>query len=1131
MKSFWLSLSVIILLVPAVFNGHAQKPSKNRVLEIIPEVEEASVRVSNMRISKTTGTPLALYRLDYPVTAGTPEAMAAEYLRANAGLLKIEQNLSDIKLSSMRETPGGHHVRFQQYLYGYPVYQGGIVVNLNRQNQVVMVMNGYKPQAQLKETKPRITLDDARQIAGEYLKIHGRINFEDQWTIVFHYNGMTQLVHQITIVPAEYVMGEWEILVDAISGKIIRVQDKACYDQPRELTSTNGFGRVFDPDPLTRARAIYQAGGQFGDNNDADTDSLVAQIVWRDLLDIEYYNNLYHLEGPYAHIQDFEAPFKGLFNRPDSIWDFTRSPDAFEAANVYYHIDKSMRYINDSLGFSLMPYQYSGGVRVDPHGLNGDDNSHYISSTGQVAWGEGGVDDSEDPDVILHELGHGIHDWITNGGLSQVTGLSEGCSDYWAASYNRSTGFWIPTDPQYFWVFQWDGHNEFWSGRVTNYSATYPNGLVGQIHTDGQIWASTLMQIWDDIGRKATDENFLEALSMLNSSSNQEDAAQAFIQADINLHGGANLVAIEYWFTQRGYNVNVPLVGPAPPTNATAYSDYQTPASIQLDWDDPQTLANGNPLLPGEFHINIERDGVPIDSVSSGTELYIDTGLNDGQEYDYLIYAKLDTIPVISQVVELSWIAGGSPIPNPPEQLSISNHGTEIFFSWHNPSSNVDGTPMDDFAGINLYQDSLLVASLTRTGADTGRLDSLYYSNVTPGFHSWYMTSFDNEFSMNESDPTVTVITPLNAPVGDLFSVLGSPDPTLWYNNNTDINERALNTPSTPYALNLNGKPDGDDFIELYPIDIASFSGAGLVFSYHYQPQGQGNSPEPEDSLLIYFRNSIDEWILVKGYPGSTLLPFQQEIIDLQSTFSGNGTFFHDQFQLRIKSLGSPSAFTPNDDWFIDNIFLGVPSALITASSDSLQFDTTQVDSSRMLELLLNNTGMENLVISDMILTNSDFSVTPNQFSLNPGEQQMLQVTFTPSQAGIRSGWMQIMSNDPVRDTLNIFVSGFGEALTGIDNLSGLPKTFQVQQNYPNPFNPTTTIYYELPRHSKVRLIIYNLLGQKVRTLIDSNIEAGRHQVNWDGLNDSGFRVASGIYVYRFEATDYSKVMKMILMK
>ncbi len=698
----------------------AQKPGPHTHLEIIPDEQEAYIQGLDMRISKETGAPLALYRVNFQVQPDTPENMARQYLKENADRLKIKKDLSDLQLSSLRETPGGYHVRFQQFIEGYPVYEGNLVVNLNRQHQVTFVMNGYKPLARLDLHTPAISLSQADGIARNYLQMRGKLNFEKQETVVYYRKGTTRLVHKITLVPAEYLIGDWEILVDAMSGEIVRVQDRAVY------SPTTGRGRVFDPDPLTRARAFYQAGGQFGDNNDNDTDSLVAQIVWRDLLEIEFYNNQYHLEGPYAYIRDFEQPYKGLFIRSDSVWNFTRSPDAFEAVNVYYHIDKSMRYINDTLHFNLMPYQYTTGVQVDPHGLNGDDNSHYIPSTGQIAWGEGGVDDAEDLDVLLHELGHGIHDWITNGNLSQVTGLSEGCGDYWASSYNRSRGFWLPSHPQYHWVFHWDGHNEFWAGRITNYTATYPAGLTGQIHTDGQIWSSTLMQIWNDIGRRACDENFLEALSMLSSSSNQQDAAQAFVEADVALHGGANLVPIEYWFTQRGYQVTIPLIGPAAPASFSAYSDYQTPTSIHLTWEDPRYLANGDTLLPSDFHLCLFRDGALIDTLPGGLENYLDSGLNDGQLYHYTIYAKLNSNGMQSPPLHTSWIAGGSPIPEPPQNVAIANLTHQIKFTWHNPRTNIDGTPLDDLAGIYLYRNDNLYATFARSSSDTARLDSAF---------------------------------------------------------------------------------------------------------------------------------------------------------------------------------------------------------------------------------------------------------------------------------------------------------------------------------------------------------------------------------------------------------------------
>jgi hypothetical protein len=103
---------------------------------------------------------------------------------------------------------------------------------------------------------------------------------------------------------------------------------------------------------------------------------------------------------------------------------------------------------------------------------------------------------------------------------------------------------------------------------------------------------------------------------------------------------------------------------------------------------------------------------------------------------------------------------------------------------------------------------------------------------------------------------------------------------------------------------------------------------------------------------------------------------------------------------------------------------------------------------------------------------------------------------------------------------------------TGIVNgLDQIPKEFALHQNYPNPFNPTTTIKYNLKENVDVKLTIYNVLGQEVRTLINRQQEAGYKTVVWDGLNNYGSRAASGVYIYRIEAGDFVQARKMILMK
>ena len=96
------------------------------------------------------------------------------------------------------------------------------------------------------------------------------------------------------------------------------------------------------------------------------------------------------------------------------------------AVNCYYHIDKFMKYMDEELGITIKSTVYTGGVRFDPSGYDGSDNSHYVMGTEYISFGEGGVDDAEDADVIIHELGHLIHHWLTgHGRLNQVHGLSE----------------------------------------------------------------------------------------------------------------------------------------------------------------------------------------------------------------------------------------------------------------------------------------------------------------------------------------------------------------------------------------------------------------------------------------------------------------------------------------------------------------------------------------------------------------------------------------------------------------------------------------------------------------------------------------------------------------------------------
>jgi hypothetical protein len=99
------------------------------------------------------------------------------------------------------------------------------------------------------------------------------------------------------------------------------------------------------------------------------------------------------------------------------------------------------------------------------------------------------------------------------------------------------------------------------------------------------------------------------------------------------------------------------------------------------------------------------------------------------------------------------------------------------------------------------------------------------------------------------------------------------------------------------------------------------------------------------------------------------------------------------------------------------------------------------------------------------------------------------------------------------------------------DSPAELPASFALSQNYPNPFNPSTTIEYSLAERSRVRLTVYNILGQRVNTLIDEERPAGTYTIEWNGTNAGGRPVASGVYFYRLSAGDFTEVRKMVLVK
>ena len=121
-------------------------------------------------------------------------------------------------------------------------------------------------------------------------------------------------------------------------------------------------------------------------------------------------------------------------------------------------------------------------------------------------------------------------------------------------------------------------------------------------------------------------------------------------------------------------------------------------------------------------------------------------------------------------------------------------------------------------------------------------------------------------------------------------------------------------------------------------------------------------------------------------------------------------------------------------------------------------------------------------------------------------------------------------------DTVTADNAPFTLNVDGSDALSTLakkliPEVFALHQNYPNPFNPVTTLRYDLPEQANVNIIIYDMLGRQVRTLINQIQDAGIKSVQWDATDSFGKPVSAGIYLYQIHAGDFVQTRKMVLLK
>ncbi|MEO8216613.1 MAG: proprotein convertase P-domain-containing protein [Acidobacteriota bacterium] len=487
--------------------------------------------------------------LDLYGPAVTDTAIDAQAFIAGASDLLFQGEKPDLRLSARRQSLTGVHFVYQQFLDSEPVIGGALHVDVDRSGNITELHNrvgrltSLQPArldedqslAALRRNSPGLVLGDVEERTIVLLRAGADVR--RAWRIVTHVSATEP----------------YEFFVDAATGELLLQQ----------ALFFNAAARVFDPNPVVK---LNSAGLQ--DQNDAA--GAVPEAAYSNV-ELQGLSGSGPLAGPNVRIVDREQPFTTAADVSLPL-TFDRSIPAFEEVMVYFHLDRSQRYLQ-SLGYTGPLRIVAAPLEVDAHGGVADNSFYTLEGPGQgrIYFGDGGVDDAEDADIVLHEYGHAIHDSIAPGvfmgpSSSEGRAISEGFGDYWAFSSNFLSTVDSGRDP--FCIGDWDARCA--DGPSSNCS--YPKGAdclrrvdssktmddfifsnsAGTEHRNGEIWSSSLRRLFvsltqrygRDEGRKTSDRLVLEGMYGTPPSPTFKVVARQIIDADRILYGGANSAAI-----------------------------------------------------------------------------------------------------------------------------------------------------------------------------------------------------------------------------------------------------------------------------------------------------------------------------------------------------------------------------------------------------------------------------------------------------------------------------------------------------------------------------------------------------------------------------------------------------------
>jgi len=480
-------------------------------------------------VPATSASPLPGRRilfLDAAPREGTPAEIARSLVvehRAELGLTTMPG-----ELVVKREFDGlsGHHLRYEQRIDGVPVFGSEVSAHVAKDGRPLLVAADVFP-VEGAETTPALNADDARASAASLLaEESGAFESNPPRLVVLPCGRLGSLAW---LVEARTADESARVFVDAKTGDPLRADDLR--------RSADGAAEVFVPNPV-----YSQRDPSLRDGYGADSPALTAARV---RVALHRLDGTGYLRGAWADVTLTRAP---SFSATLDWTSITRSNWAFAQAMAYFHVDAVQQRLQD-LGISGANARQTA---ADAHAF-AQDNSYYDGFDKALHFGNGGVDDAEDGDVVHHEYGHAMQDdQVPDFGLVEEGGaMGEGFGDFQAVSFHASG------DPTYDPLFaSWDA-TSFSSAdppyvRRVDGSKVYPRDMDGEVHDDGEIWSRFL---WDLRGLVGNDESLkivVESHFFLSPSARFVDGANAVLAADASLRGGADAAAIKSLLDARG---------------------------------------------------------------------------------------------------------------------------------------------------------------------------------------------------------------------------------------------------------------------------------------------------------------------------------------------------------------------------------------------------------------------------------------------------------------------------------------------------------------------------------------------------------------------------------------------------